>query len=47
MVLMMHLASRRISMGKFTLPLPLKLVGWLATAVMALAAAGMLATMGA
>ena len=34
-------------MGQFTLPLPLKLVGWLATAVMALAAAGMLATMGA
>ncbi len=46
MVLMMHLASRRASMGRFTLPLPLKLMGWLATAVMGAAAAGMLATMG-
>jgi NRAMP (natural resistance-associated macrophage protein)-like metal ion transporter len=47
MVLMMHLASRRAAMGKFTLPLPLKAVGWIATAVMAAAAIGMFATMGA
>ena len=33
-------------MGRFTLPLPLKLVGWLATAVMGAAAVGMVATMG-
>ncbi len=46
MALMMHLASRRASMGRFTLPLPLKLVGWLATAVMGAAAVGMVATMG-
>ncbi|MBV8185121.1 MAG: divalent metal cation transporter [Hyphomicrobiales bacterium] len=46
MVLIMHLASRRASMGRFTLPLSLKVVGWVATAVMAAAALGMLATMG-
>jgi NRAMP (natural resistance-associated macrophage protein)-like metal ion transporter len=46
MALLMHLASRRASMGRFTLPLPLKLVGWLATAVMGASAVGMLATMG-
>ncbi|MBV9591763.1 MAG: divalent metal cation transporter, partial [Hyphomicrobiales bacterium] len=46
MALIMHLASRRASMGRFTLPLPLKVVGWLATAVMGVAALGMLATMG-
>jgi len=33
-------------MGRFTLPLSLKVVGWVATAVMAAAAVGMLATMG-
>ncbi|MBV8964300.1 MAG: divalent metal cation transporter [Hyphomicrobiales bacterium] len=47
MMLIMHLASRKASMGRFTLSLPLKLVGWVATAVMGLAAVGMLATMGA
>ncbi|MBV9567485.1 MAG: divalent metal cation transporter [Hyphomicrobiales bacterium] len=47
MVLIMHVASRRVSMGRFTLPLPLKLAGWLATAVMGAAAVGMIATMGA
>ncbi len=46
MAMMMHLASRRASMGSFTLPLPLKLIGWLATFVMAAAAIGMFATMG-
>jgi hypothetical protein len=33
-------------MGRFFLPVPLKVVGWLATAVMAAAAAAMFATMG-
>ena len=46
MVLMMLLASRPKIMGRFFLPLPLKVVGWLATAVMAAAAVGMFATMG-
>ena len=46
MALVMHLASQRASMGRFTLPLPLKVVGWLATAVMGAAAVGMVATMG-
>ena len=43
---MMLLASRRKVMGKLTLPLYLKTLGWLATAIMALAAAGMLLTSG-
>jgi NRAMP (natural resistance-associated macrophage protein)-like metal ion transporter len=47
MVMMMLLASRPKVMGRFFLPLPLKIVGWLATAVMAAAAVGMFATMGA
>ena len=46
MVMMMLLASRKAAMGDFTLPAPLKFVGWLATGAMALAAAGMFATMG-
>ena len=46
MVLIMHLASHKAAMGEFKLPLGLKVVGWLATAVMALAAVGMFATMG-
>jgi NRAMP (natural resistance-associated macrophage protein)-like metal ion transporter len=46
MALVMHLASQKASMGRFTLPLPLKVVGWLATAVMGAAAVGMVATMG-
>jgi NRAMP (natural resistance-associated macrophage protein)-like metal ion transporter len=46
MAMMMHLATHRISMGGFTLPWPLKLIGWVATLVMAGAAIGMLATMG-
>ena len=40
----MILASRRKVMGKLTLPLYLKILGWLATAIMALAAVGMLLT---
>jgi hypothetical protein len=33
-------------MGKFTLPAYLKILGWMAAAIMALAAAGMLLTSG-
>jgi NRAMP (natural resistance-associated macrophage protein)-like metal ion transporter len=45
MAMMMHLASRKASMGAFTLGRPLKTMGWIATAVMAAAATGMIATM--
>lgn len=41
MTLMMHLASKPAVMGRFTLPRGLKVVGWLATAAMALAAGGL------
>jgi Mn2+/Fe2+ NRAMP family transporter len=46
MCFMMLLASLRKVMGKLTLPLYLKILGWLGTAIMALAAAGMLETTG-
>ena len=46
MCFMMLLASRSKIMGKFTLPLYLKVLGWLATSIMAVAAAGMLLTSG-
>ena len=46
MCFMMLLASRGKVMGKLTLPLYLKILGWLTTAIMALAAAGMLFTSG-
>ena len=46
MCLMMLLASRRNVMGKVTLPAYLKILGWMAAAIMALAAAGMLLTSG-
>jgi NRAMP (natural resistance-associated macrophage protein)-like metal ion transporter len=46
MVLMMMLASRPKIMGRFALTRGLKLVGWAATIVMALAAVGMLMTIG-
>ena len=46
MVMMMHLSSHRAAMGEFKLHWGLKIVGWLATIVMALAAVGMIATMG-
>ena len=42
----MILASRRKVMAQLTLPLYLKILGWLATAIMALAAVGMLLTFG-
>ena len=47
MTMMMLLASRKAVMGRFTLTGPLKVVGWVATLVMAAAAVGMFATMGA
>jgi NRAMP (natural resistance-associated macrophage protein)-like metal ion transporter len=46
MGLIMHLASRKAVMGEFRLHIGLKIVGWLATVVMAVAAVGMFATMG-
>jgi len=46
MVMMMLLASRPKVMGRFALTRGLKIVGWLATAVMAVAAIGMFATIG-
>ena len=46
MVMTMLLASRRKVMGQFALPLPLKAMGWLATAVMLAASVGMFATLG-
>ena len=45
MVLMLLIARRRDVMGGFVLPPVLTAVGWVATAVMALAAIGMFATM--
>ena len=43
MSLMMLLASNREVMGRFTLPMPLKLIGWVATLVMGLSVAGLVA----
>ena len=45
MVMLLLIASRRDVMSDFTLPPVLKTVGWVATAVMAAAAAGMFATL--
>ena len=45
MVMMLLIAARRDVMGDFVLPPVLKGVGWVATAVMTAAAAGMFATM--
>ncbi len=42
----MLLASRRKVIGKLNLPLYLKLLGWLATAIMTLAAIGVVLTSG-
>ena len=41
MAIMMLIATRKKVMGSFTLPLALRLLGWIATAVMALAALAM------
>jgi Mn2+/Fe2+ NRAMP family transporter len=46
MALMMHLSSHKAAMGDFELHMGLKIVGWAATAVMALAAVGLFATWG-
>ncbi len=46
MVMIMHMASRRDVMGEFALKSWLKVLGWIATAVMAAAAVGMFATWG-
>jgi NRAMP (natural resistance-associated macrophage protein)-like metal ion transporter len=46
MGLMMHLASRKDVMGEFRLHPGLKIMGWLATGAMALAAVGLFATWG-
>ena len=46
MAILMLLSSRKAVMGDFVLPTPLKLVGWLATAVMGVAAVLMFATWG-
>jgi NRAMP (natural resistance-associated macrophage protein)-like metal ion transporter len=45
MVMMMHMTSHRKIMGDFTLSPALRIAGWLATAVMAVAAIGMFAAM--
>ena len=44
MVMMMLMASRKAVMGRFVLPMPLRVIGWVATVVMAAAAVGMFAT---
>jgi Mn2+/Fe2+ NRAMP family transporter len=44
MVMIMHMASRREVMGDFAITSWLKVLGWIATAVMAAAAVGMFAT---
>jgi NRAMP (natural resistance-associated macrophage protein)-like metal ion transporter len=46
MCFMMLLASNRAVMGKLSLPAYLKILGWAATAIMAIAAVGMLLTSG-
>jgi NRAMP (natural resistance-associated macrophage protein)-like metal ion transporter len=45
MTMMMLLGSRRGVMGRFTLPRPLRVFGWLATAVMAAAGATMIVSL--
>ena len=45
MAIMMFLGSNSKVMGKFTLPLYLRVTGWLATCVMLLASVGMLANL--
>jgi Mn2+/Fe2+ NRAMP family transporter len=47
MVMMMLMSTRSKAMGRFVLPMPLRIAGWAATAVMTAAAAGMFATWGA
>jgi Mn2+/Fe2+ NRAMP family transporter len=45
MVMMMLIGNHKMAMGQFTLPPLLRTIGWLATAVMAAAAIGIVATM--
>jgi Mn2+/Fe2+ NRAMP family transporter len=44
MAIMMLLGTRRAVMGQFVLPRSMRVLGWLATAIMALAAVVMIAT---
>jgi NRAMP (natural resistance-associated macrophage protein)-like metal ion transporter len=44
MIVMMHLSMRPAIMAGYTLPLPLRLLGWVATAVMAVTVLAMIAT---
>jgi len=46
MVMIMHLGSHEPAMGQYVITPGLKLIGWIATVVMAVAAVGMFATMG-
>jgi Mn2+/Fe2+ NRAMP family transporter len=46
MAMIMHLASHPQAMAEFRIGIGLRLVGWLATIVMGVAAIGMFATMG-
>jgi Mn2+/Fe2+ NRAMP family transporter len=46
MIVMMLMGSSRKVMGKFTMPWPLKVFGWMATVAMAAAAVVMFATWG-
>jgi hypothetical protein len=46
MVVMMIMTMQPRVMGKFTLPRPLWVVGWLSTAVMAITVVAMFATWG-
>jgi Mn2+/Fe2+ NRAMP family transporter len=46
MAVIMLLACRKDVMGEFTLPIRLKVLGWVATAVMAAVTVGMFATFG-
>jgi Mn2+/Fe2+ NRAMP family transporter len=43
---MLLLASRRDVMGRFTLSVPMKIIGWIATLAMSLAVVGLIATAG-
>jgi hypothetical protein len=46
MVVTMKMAMNRKVMGKFTLPPYLRIVGWIATAVMLAGSIGLFATLG-
>ena len=46
MIMMMLMSTSAKTMGRFVLPVPLRVVGWAATGVMAAAAVGMFATWG-